>query len=77
MDTTAPLTLSAALDALHAQKTTAQQLAETCSRQIERLNPELNAFITVLDVPSALGKGLLVTAHAPAGALIPYRGVRG
>jgi aspartyl-tRNA(Asn)/glutamyl-tRNA(Gln) amidotransferase subunit A len=34
--------------------TTASNLAETCFRQIERLNPELNAFITVLDPREAV-----------------------
>lgn len=52
MDT--PLTLSTALDMLHRQKCTAQDLAETCFRQIERLNPTLNAFITVIQPEDAL-----------------------
>src|SRR5215208_6695398 len=69
MDTTAPLTLSAALDALHAQTTTAQELAETCSRQIERLNPKLNAFITVIDVQSALEAQLPASVHPLTSAL--------
>src|SRR5215217_733537 len=68
MDTT-PLTLSAALDALHAQTTTAQELAETCARQIERLNPRLNAFITVIDVQSALEAQLPATVHPLTSAL--------
>ena len=49
-----PLTLTSALDALHAGEITARDLVEACFRQIERLNPQLNAFITVLDVDSAL-----------------------
>ena len=52
MDT--PLTLTNALETLHGQKTTARDLAEVCFQKIERLNPKLNAFITVLDVQSAL-----------------------
>ena len=52
MDT--PLTLTTALDALHQHKTTAQELAEACFRQIERLNPTLNAFITVIQPEDAL-----------------------
>ena len=52
MDT--PLTLTTALDALHQHKTTAQELAEACFRQIERLNPTLNAFITVIQPGDAL-----------------------
>ena len=52
MDTS--LTITTALDALHRQKTTAQDLAEACFRQIERLNPTLNAFITVIHPDEAL-----------------------
>ena len=52
MDT--PLTLSTALDLLHGQKCTAQDLAEDCFRQIQRLNPQLNAFITVIEPDEAL-----------------------
>src|SRR5215217_2478878 len=68
MDTT-PLTLSAALDALHGQKTTAQELTEACCRQIERLNPKLNAFITVIDVESALEAQLPASVHPLTSAL--------
>src|SRR5215213_1829065 len=68
MDTT-PLTIFAALDALHGQETTAQELAETCSRQIERLNPKLNAFITVIDVQSALEAQLPASVHPLTSAL--------
>jgi aspartyl-tRNA(Asn)/glutamyl-tRNA(Gln) amidotransferase subunit A len=49
-----PLTLTTALDALHAQQTTAQELAEDCFHQIERLNSKLNAFITVIHPQEAL-----------------------
>ncbi len=52
MDT--PLTLTTALDALHRQTTTPQELADACFRQIERLNPTLNAFITVIEPNDAL-----------------------
>lgn len=48
------LTITTALDALHRQKTTAQNLAEACFRQIERLNPTLNAFITIIHPDEAL-----------------------
>jgi len=67
MDT--PLTLTAALESLHGQKTTAQELAETCSRQIERLNPTLNAFITVNETKSALEAQLPASAHPLTSAL--------
>jgi aspartyl-tRNA(Asn)/glutamyl-tRNA(Gln) amidotransferase subunit A len=65
----APLTLTSALDALRLRKVTAQDLAEDCSRQIERLNPQLNAFITVLDVQSALEAQLPATVHPVTSAL--------
>ena len=42
-------TISAALDLLRGQKTSPQDLAGDCFRQIERLNPKLKAFITVCD----------------------------
>jgi aspartyl-tRNA(Asn)/glutamyl-tRNA(Gln) amidotransferase subunit A len=65
----APLTLTSALDSLHAGEVTAQQLAEDCSGQIKRLNPQLNAFITVIDVPSALEAQLPATVHPVTSAL--------
>jgi aspartyl-tRNA(Asn)/glutamyl-tRNA(Gln) amidotransferase subunit A len=65
----APLTLTSALESLHAGEVTAQQLAEACSHQIERLNPQLNAFITVIDVPSALEAQLPATVHPVTSAL--------
>ena len=64
-----PLTLTSALDALHAEEVTAQDLAEACFRQIERLNPQLNAFITVLDVSSAMEAQLPATVHPLTSAL--------
>jgi aspartyl-tRNA(Asn)/glutamyl-tRNA(Gln) amidotransferase subunit A len=54
MDTTNALTLSSALDLLRGKKISFQDLAEACYRQIERLNPSLNAFITVIDLQDAL-----------------------
>ena len=64
-----PLTITAALDQLHSGKTTARRLAETCHDRIEELNPRLNAFITVLDVQSALEAQLPATAHPMTSAL--------
>jgi aspartyl-tRNA(Asn)/glutamyl-tRNA(Gln) amidotransferase subunit A len=57
------LTISSALESLRGGKTTlhASRLAEACYRQIERLNPTLNAFITVIDLQDALN------AQPPAG----------
>ena len=65
----APLTLTSALESLHSRKITALDLAEACSRQIERLNPQLNAFITVIDVPSAIEAQLPATVHPVTSAL--------
>ena len=42
-------TISAALELLRGQKTSPQDLAGDCFRQIERLNPLLKAFITICD----------------------------
>lgn len=42
----ASLSLSTALEALHRRDFTALDLTEACLRQIERLNPVINAFIT-------------------------------
>src|SRR5215471_3652629 len=67
MDT--PSTLSTALQVLHEKKVTAQELAEACFRQIDRLNPQLNAFITVLDVKSAIEAQVPATVHPVTSAL--------
>lgn len=69
MDT--PLTITTAIDALHRQKTTAQELAEACHRQIELLNPTLNAFITVLQPEEAL------RIQSPAGTGPLTKALRG
>lgn len=60
MDTPLALTISSALELLQQEKISVQELVEACSRQIERLNPQLNAFITVLEPGKALA------AQAPA-----------
>ena len=69
-----PLTLTTALDLLQGGRTTAGDLAEACQRQIERLNPKLNAFITVLDVQQALDAQLPASPHPLTRALrgIPF-----
>src|ERR1043165_1464402 len=54
MDTINALTLSAALELLREKKISPQDLAEACYEQIERLNPKLNAFITVIEAQEAL-----------------------
>jgi len=53
MDTTTGLTISSALEGLQGKEISAQELAEGCYGQIERLNPRLNAFITVIDPQQA------------------------
>ncbi|HET9914402.1 MAG TPA: amidase [Anaerolineales bacterium] len=52
------LTISAALEGLQEQKFSPRDLAEACFRQIERLNPKLNAFITVIAPQDALAAQL-------------------
>jgi aspartyl-tRNA(Asn)/glutamyl-tRNA(Gln) amidotransferase subunit A len=69
MDNLQSLNVSTALILLRNQKISQQELAEVCSRQIERLNPQLNAFITVIDVPSALQAQLPATVHPVTSAL--------
>jgi len=49
MDNLNSLSIATALELLRGQMTSPQHLAEACFRQIERLNPTLNAFITVCD----------------------------
>ena len=48
------LSISVALDLLRKKQVSPQDLAEACFRQIERLNPTLNAFITVCDAQATL-----------------------
>lgn len=71
MDTTNALTLSSALDLLREKKISSQELAEACYRQIERLNPNLNAFITVIDLQDAL------RAQLPGGNVSSSNALRG
>src|SRR5688500_13464329 len=54
MDNIYTLSISDALKAIREQKLSARELVEACSRQINRLNPKLNAFITVMDPEEAL-----------------------
>jgi len=58
MDSLDTLTISNALESLRGGKASPQDLAEACYRQIERLNPTLNAFITVIDLQDALNAQL-------------------
>ena len=54
MDNLQTLTISDALEKIQEQKVSARDLVEACSRQIERLNAKLNAFITVIEPEDAL-----------------------
>ncbi|HEY6075173.1 MAG TPA: amidase, partial [Anaerolineales bacterium] len=53
------LSIEEAEQALQAQQLTPQELVAACERQIERLNPQLRAFVTVLHPPvrAAAGSG--------------------
>lgn len=69
MNNPTPFSITSAMEALHRQETTALELTQSCFRQIERLNPKLNAFITVLDVQTALDNQLPASAHPLTSAL--------
>jgi aspartyl-tRNA(Asn)/glutamyl-tRNA(Gln) amidotransferase subunit A len=58
MDDIITLTLSDALEELRQQKVSPRELVEACSSQIERLNPQLHAFITVIAPQDALNAQL-------------------
>jgi len=60
MDNIHALTISSALELIRDQKISARDVAEACFHQIERLNPTLNAFITVIDIEEA------INAQSPA-----------
>ena len=66
------ITISAALENVREQKMSPQDLAEACSRQIERLNPKLNAFITVVD-PVQLTNSNMSSASALRGIPIAVK----
>jgi len=53
MDNHEFITIDDALKLIRSKKLTTSDLAEACFRQIERLNPQLNAFITVCEKGSA------------------------
>ena len=55
MDTPNTLTISDALQMLREKKISVEDLAQACYAQIERLNPRLNAFITVINQQDAIG----------------------
>src|SRR3990172_1716173 len=65
-DATSMQTIDSALHLLRNRKTSAADIASACLRQIERLNPQLNAFITVSDVTPALAPGASVARSREA-----------
>jgi aspartyl-tRNA(Asn)/glutamyl-tRNA(Gln) amidotransferase subunit A len=69
MDAINALTITQALELLRGQQISAQDLAEACYRQIERLNPLLNAFITVIDLEDALNAQISESSPASSNAL--------
>jgi aspartyl-tRNA(Asn)/glutamyl-tRNA(Gln) amidotransferase subunit A len=66
MDNLHSLSISEALDLLRGHKISSQELAAACFNQIERLNPQLNAFITVCDLQSA------INPHTSSDQTIPF-----
>jgi aspartyl-tRNA(Asn)/glutamyl-tRNA(Gln) amidotransferase subunit A len=48
------LSVSEALNLMRTGKLSPDALAQACSNQIERLNPKLNAFITVMDINTGI-----------------------
>jgi aspartyl-tRNA(Asn)/glutamyl-tRNA(Gln) amidotransferase subunit A len=73
MDDLHTLSITDALEVLRRQKITPQELAEACLRQIERLNPQLCAFIIVNDLESALNRKSY--ENVPATLVNALRGV--
>jgi aspartyl-tRNA(Asn)/glutamyl-tRNA(Gln) amidotransferase subunit A len=69
MDAINALTISNALELLRGQQISPQDLAEACYGQIERLNPLLNAFITVIDLEDALNARISENPLASSNAL--------
>jgi aspartyl-tRNA(Asn)/glutamyl-tRNA(Gln) amidotransferase subunit A len=63
------LTISSALEFIRGQKISARDVAEACFHQIERLNPTLNAFITVIDIEEAINAQSPTNKSATANAL--------
>jgi aspartyl-tRNA(Asn)/glutamyl-tRNA(Gln) amidotransferase subunit A len=71
MDKIHALTISEALEALRGQKISARELVDACFRQIERLNPKLNAFITVVNPEEA------IKAQLPESSASSSKSLRG
>ena len=75
MDNLHSLSISEALNLLHGQRISAQNLAEACFSQIERLNPTLNAFITVCDTRSAINPQSSEQTTVPFALANALRGI--
>ncbi len=77
MDNLQTLTICDALENLRERKFSQRDLVEDCSRQIERLNSRLNAFITVIPSEEALNAQLpgnnSATSHALRGIPIALK----
>ena len=69
---TQTLTISDALDSIAKQEFTPQDLADACFNQIKRLNPILNAYITVIPPQEALH-----AQQVPINTAALYRALRG
>ena len=69
MDNLQTLTIHAALENLRGRQISPRDLAEACSRQIERLNSKLNAFITVIPPQEAFNAQLPGNDSAASNAL--------
>ena len=69
MDKIHALTIFDALEALRGQTLSARELVDACFRQIERLNPELNAFITVMDPEEAIKAQLPESSASSSNSL--------
>ena len=57
------LTIDSALALLDAGEVTARDLSDACLGRIERLNPALNAFITIC--PPVIASGVIVAKQSP------------
>ena len=69
---TQKLTIIDALDSIAKQKFTHQDLTEACFNQINRLNPTLNAYITVISPQDVLN-----SQQPPINTAALYRALRG
>src|SRR5512146_2868266 len=70
------LSIEQASDRLHSGSLTAQALVDACTRQIERLNPHLCAFITVMTPEISSLEGRLSGIPIAIKDLFETRGVR-